>query len=88
VRAVAGHHMFWDDPRSEGEIAANKMDLKVYTYILYLDVPAHIITERRRNNKERRRPDLKANNLEKWKEIEKDTLRTLCRENNILFCAL
>jgi thymidylate kinase len=80
--------MFWDDPRSEGEIAANKMDLKVYTYILYLDVPAHIITERRRNNKERRRPDLKANNLEKWKEIEKDTLRTLCRENNILFCAL
>jgi hypothetical protein len=26
--------------------------------------------------------------LEKWKQTERDTLRTLCRENDILFCAL
>jgi hypothetical protein len=40
VGVVAGHHMFWDNPRSEGEIATNKMDPKVYTHILYLVVPA------------------------------------------------
>jgi hypothetical protein len=53
VGVVAGHHMFWDDPRSEGEIATNEIDLKVYMYILYLDVLAYVITEHRRNDKER-----------------------------------
>lgn len=86
VAVVTGHFMFWDDEGQEsGTPVYTQNDLEVFSHILYLDVPAEVVTQRRLNHTERERPSVSATHLHKWEEAEKTQLRRLCREHGILF---
>ena len=60
-------------------------DLEVFTHILYLDIPAEVVAQRRMNDKERSRPSTSASHLYKWQQEEKTQLRDLCRRHSVLF---
>lgn len=85
---VTGHFMFWKDGEEEGDMVYTSSDLNTYTHILYLDVPADVIEQRRRDDTERSRPSVTTDHLMRWQQTEKDRLRVLCRENSILFSVL
>lgn len=85
---VTGHFMFWREGEEEGEMVYTSSDLKTYTHIIYLDVPADVIEQRRRDDTERSRPPVTTDHLMRWMQTEKDKLRVLCRENSILFSVL
>lgn len=85
---VTGHFMFWKAGEEEGEMVYTSKDLQTYTHILYLDVPADVIEQRRRDDTERSRPPVSIGHLTRWQQTEKDRLRVLCRDNSILFSVL
>lgn len=85
VAVVTGHFMFWPEEEESGRLVCTPNDLSTYTHILYLDVPAEIVAERRLNDTERNRPATSAAHLRKWQQEEKLQLRRLCREHRILF---
>ncbi|KAB2570959.1 hypothetical protein DBV05_g10372 [Lasiodiplodia theobromae] len=85
---VTGHFMFWREGEEEGEMVYTPSDLKTYTHIVYLDVPADVVEQRRRDDTERSRPSVTTDHLMRWQQAEKDRLRVLCRENSILFSVL
>jgi adenylate kinase len=82
---VAGHYMFWDKDEDERRPIHTKKDLEWYTHILYLDVPAEVVAQRRHDDTERDRPPITTDHLRKWQQAEKDQLLDLCRKNSILF---
>lgn len=85
VGVVAGHFMFWGEGEKVGTTAYTQSDLDTYSHIIYLDVPAEIVAQRRSNDTEKPRPEETAPHLCKWQEAEKTQLRRLCRDNGILF---
>ncbi|KAF2818074.1 hypothetical protein CC86DRAFT_435316 [Ophiobolus disseminans] len=88
VGVVAGHFMFWQEEEEVGHVVCTQHDLHTITHILYLDVPASVVAQRRQNDPNRIRPFASVEHLGKWQEIEKAELQRLCRENGILFSAL
>ena len=82
---VTGHYMFWSDEQPVGSVVCTEKDLDVYTHVLYLDVPAQRIVDRRRDDKVRARPPLSKTRVEEWQEFEKRELRLRCRQHGILF---
>ena len=82
---VAGHFMFWSEEEQAGTLAWNDNDQKVFTHILYLDVAADVVAERRRNDKKKERPPASVNHLREWQRQEKVQLKDLCRQHGILF---
>ncbi|KAI1274066.1 uracil phosphoribosyltransferase-domain-containing protein [Xylaria sp. FL0933] len=85
VGVVTGHFMFWVEGEETGEIVCTLWDLDVYTHILYLDVCAELIAQRRQDDTQRTRPPTSINHLRKWHDTEKTKLRRLCRNCGILF---
>ena len=53
---VTGHFMFWPEENADGHVVCTENDLKTYTHIVYLDVPAEIVLQRRLDHVERNRP--------------------------------
>lgn len=47
VALVTGHLMFWSEEQEAGDLIWTENDAKTYTHMLFLDVPAKIISERR-----------------------------------------
>lgn len=88
VALVTGHFMLWSEAQEAGEAVVTECDLRTYTHILYLDVPAETIAERCLNDTERTRPQLSTAHLRKWQSEEKSQLRHLCRRHHILFLLL
>ncbi|TID18320.1 PRTase-like protein [Venturia nashicola] len=88
IGVVAGHYMLYSDERQTPEIIATANDLSTFTHILYLDVPAETVAQRRRDDQNKQRGHLHVNRLQDWKVKEQKALRTVCRENNILFSIL
>lgn len=88
VAVVGGHFMFWPEEDKAGSPVYTLHDLKTYTHILYLDVPAEVVAQRRLNDTKRSRPSTSIAHLHKWQQVEKTRLRRLCRENGILFSLL
>ena len=82
---VAGHFMFWPEEEEAGTPACTDNDLKVFTHILYLDVPADVVAENIRNDPEKNRPTTSARHLHNWQHEEKIQLNNLCRQHGILF---
>jgi adenylate kinase len=82
---VAGHFMFWPQEEEARWLAYTKNDMDTFTHILYLDVPAEIIKQRRLDDMSRSRPHLSVAHLRKWQQEEKTQLRRLCRHHDILF---
>ncbi|TKA82951.1 hypothetical protein B0A55_01327 [Friedmanniomyces simplex] len=79
IGVVAGHLIFWDDAAKWGPTPVyRETDLETYTHILYLDVGADIIAQRRRDDPERQRPDLSPEHLRLWQSRETLYLRRLC----------
>ena len=84
VAVVAGHFMFWEEGQAGDKVCTEK-DLKVFTHILYLDVPAEVVVQQRLDEPGRSRPTSSASHLRKWQQEEKTQLRNLCRGHKILF---
>jgi len=82
---VAGHFMFWKEGDQAGQRVYTRNDLNTYTNILYLDIPAEIVTQRRQNDTLRSRSTASVEHLRNWQDVEKIELRDLCRQNSILF---
>ncbi|OAQ99316.1 hypothetical protein LLEC1_05493 [Akanthomyces lecanii] len=82
---VAGHYMFWPQGDLGGDVVATATDFHVYTHIIYLDIPAHTILERRKRDVHRHRPMASAAHLQQWQRAEIDQLRDLCRQHSVLF---
>ncbi|RVX74435.1 hypothetical protein B0A52_01561 [Exophiala mesophila] len=88
IVVVTGNYMFWDEKKSGGERAWTKADGKTFSHILYLDVPAEEIAQRRLNDTTCVRPKITTPELSSWQETEKAELRSLCKDNGILFSVL
>ncbi len=82
---VVGHYMFWPEAELVGDVVATASDFRVYTHLIYLDVPADAILERRLGDTRRPRPPVSAAHLQQWQRAEIDQLRALCRQHCILF---
>lgn len=85
VAVVAGHFMFWPEEEEAGRPVYTENDQEKFTHILYLDVPAEVVAQRRLDDTERSRPSTSVTHLRKWQHEEKTQLRRLCRHCGILF---
>lgn len=85
VAVVTGHFMFWPEEQEAGTPVYTQNDLKVFTHILYLDIPAEDVVQRRLGDTERERATTSESHLRKWQQEEKLQLRELCRHHDILF---
>ncbi|KAI1750690.1 uracil phosphoribosyltransferase-domain-containing protein [Xylaria castorea] len=85
---VTRHLMFWPEGEEEGHSVLTPEDLNTYTHIIYLDVVADIIAQRRNDDPERTRPAVSVDHLRIWQDTEIAEMRKLCRNHNILFCVL
>ena len=85
VGVVAGHFMFWPSEEKSGQPVYTTNDLVTYTHILYLDVDARTVAQRRLLDSKRSRPNVSIAHLEEWQKAEKTQLRDLCHRHKILF---
>jgi len=85
---VAGHLIFWSEDEDAGQLVHTSNDLDTFTHILYLNVDADVIAQRRSNDGERHRPSASVSHLHKWQQAEIRELRILCRDHSILFAAV
>ncbi|ORX95600.1 uracil phosphoribosyltransferase-domain-containing protein [Clohesyomyces aquaticus] len=85
---VAGHYMLWPEGEQDGCVVWTPKDEAVYTHIIYLQVPAHVIEQRRRDDADKQRPPKSLAHLLKWQQAEKAQLQTTCRNHGILFSSL
>lgn len=88
VAVVTGHFMFWPEEDDAGQAVCTQNDQDTFTHILYLDVPAEVVAQRRQNGTGRSRPSTSVAHLRKWQQAEKTQLRRLCRDHGILFSLL
>lgn len=80
---VTGHLSFWAPAKGDCDMVYTDHDLAAYTHILYLNVPAKTIRERRSNDT-RERSSLPVSALSKWQETETAILRGLCYQHGIV----
>ncbi|KAL8773656.1 MAG: hypothetical protein Q9209_001422 [Squamulea sp. 1 TL-2023] len=88
VGIVAGHFMLWSEEEERALPVYTQNDLNVYTHVLYLDIPANVVAQRRREDNGKARPNVTDTQLHGWLQEEKTELRSLCRDHGILFSAL
>ncbi|KAJ7021967.1 uracil phosphoribosyltransferase-domain-containing protein [Mycena alexandri] len=83
---VAGHFMFWEDESEEaGQCVWTEHDAKVFTHILYLNIPPHDVVERRGKDCHRQRSAVSQGHIHKWQEHEREQLRRICLQKKIIF---
>ncbi|KAF5238512.1 hypothetical protein FAUST_5569 [Fusarium austroamericanum] len=82
---VTGHLMFWKEQDASGQLVYTSNDLATFTHIIYLNMPAGLISQRRLNDQQKGRNVMSQDHLRRWQEAEIFLLRNLCRENHILF---
>ncbi|KAI1125890.1 hypothetical protein F5Y10DRAFT_279191 [Nemania abortiva] len=85
---VTGHFMVWPEGEDAGRPVYTQSDLDAFTHILYLNVGAELIVQRRRDDPEITHPPTSVDHLRKWQEAEQTQLRRLCLDRGILFCLL
>lgn len=83
VAIVTGHFMFWSDDGGQPVCTSN--DLATFTHVIYLNMPAEVISQRRLDDKMRDRSVMPVKHIRKWQEAEISMMRDLCRQHNILF---
>ncbi|RDW87961.1 hypothetical protein BP5796_03655 [Coleophoma crateriformis] len=88
VGVVNGHFMFWPEHEEAGRPVYTANDLGTFTHILYLDIPADLVVQRRQADLLRPRSPVSKEHLLKWQLAEKAELRRLCSQNEILFFVL
>ncbi len=85
---VAGHYMFWPEEEESPEVVWTTGDGNTFTHILYLEVDAKDIAQRRSGDICRKRDDVSTDHLREWQQAEKDRLRAACRDQGILFSVI
>ncbi|KAL4923758.1 uracil phosphoribosyltransferase-domain-containing protein [Aspergillus undulatus] len=86
VGIVTSHFTFWDQEEDERALRVyTQADLNTYTHILYVNTPVEETAKQRSDDKERGRPNLPIEHLQRWQKAEIDEIRRLCRENKIHF---
>jgi phosphoserine phosphatase/uracil phosphoribosyltransferase/adenylate kinase len=80
---VTGHLALWESGSIQPIYTSN--DLDAFTHIIYLDIPANVISQRRLNDDKRDRTGISPENLHQWQETEIAMMRELCRNHHILF---
>lgn len=95
---VTGHYSFCNVPdgTSRGdssndddfEVAMVEADKKVYTHILYLKPSPETIVEQVAKDSIRERQRFDAATIRQWQDFEEEQLRSICRENDILFMTI
>ena len=88
MAVVSGHFMFWPEEHDSGSRALTQGDVDTYTHILYLDVPADTVVERRKGDTSRVRPQVSVEHMRRWQETEIAELRDICGRNGILFARI
>ena len=90
VGVVAGHALLWPENGSSeaGGWTITNADLNTYTHIIYLDVPAKIVADQRRNDTKRARQPVSEAHMDKWQSEEKRGLRQDCYKHGILLSIL
>ncbi|TVY92422.1 hypothetical protein LAWI1_G003821 [Lachnellula willkommii] len=92
VALVAGHLMFWAAGKDAGDVVWTEADSRTYSHVVFLDVPAELIHRRREEDTGARgtgaRPVETVGHLRRWQDAEKDQLRELCPNHDILFTAV
>ncbi|KAK1655172.1 uracil phosphoribosyltransferase-domain-containing protein [Colletotrichum phormii] len=89
IGIVTGHYSFWNDKNnSPRKIVWTEGDRRVYTHILYLDMPADRLWGQRQDDESRSRPNLQPNHLSKWQNAEMAGLSRLSRLNGMYFMPL
>lgn len=83
--AVVAGHLILRDEAGELHEVCTKTDLKSYTHIVYLEVPADEILKRRNEDENKERPPITALEINVWQRWENLRLQKLCFENKILF---
>lgn len=85
VVVITGHFMFWPEGEEAGSFVYTQNDLGTFTHMRYLNVPVRVIAQYRLKDIERDRPFMSISHISKWQLEETIQLRSLCRENGILF---
>jgi len=85
---VAGHLLFWPEEEAVGTLVITQDDMDAYTHMIYLEVPAETVVERRKNDTTRNRPPASVAHIRKWRDLEMKELRRFCHQNEILFVNL
>ena len=85
---VAGHYMFWPEVKESPEVVWTAGDGNTFTHILYLEVDAKDIAQRRSNDTQRKREDISTDHLRKWQQAEKGLLQEACCAQGILFSVI
>lgn len=84
---VTGHALFWPEEGQPTDVYTED-DLATFGHIIYLDVPSHVVAQRRADDQERARTCSTVEHLGEWQAREKALLRRLCLDHGILFTAL
>ncbi|KAG7057492.1 uracil phosphoribosyltransferase [Colletotrichum scovillei] len=88
IGIVTGHHSFWNDKPPSHDVVWTDADMRVYTHIVYLDMPAISLWDQRTYDELRTRPDLQPHHLAQWKNSEIAALSRLSRLNGMHFMPL
>lgn len=78
---VAGQYIIWPESEEEGTTVFTKNDLDVYTHILYLKVPAGIVSRQCKDDTDRSRSSMSMEHVQKWQEFEITQLRDICHNH-------
>lgn len=84
---VTGHALFWPEGGQPTDVYTED-DLATFGHIIYLDVPSHVVAQRRADDRERARTCSTVEHLGEWQAREKTLLRRLCLDHGILFTLL
>ncbi|KAI3326546.1 uracil phosphoribosyltransferase-domain-containing protein [Xylariaceae sp. AK1471] len=85
VAVIAGCFMPWPWEGENIPRGHTPNTLGTYTHIVYLDTPAELIAQRRREDTRKARPYMSVNSLRKWQYAEKTQLGLFCSHHNISF---
>ncbi|KAJ0334344.1 hypothetical protein COL5a_000398 [Colletotrichum fioriniae] len=70
IGIVTGRYSFWNDKHPSHDVVWTEADMRVYTHILYLDMPAISLWDQRTYDERRTRPELQPNHLAQWRNSE------------------
>ncbi|CZT19397.1 related to 2-3-cyclic-nucleotide 3-phosphodiesterase [Ramularia collo-cygni] len=87
IGIVTGHFMFWREGEDAPETVLTQQDWRVFTHILYLNLPVAKIQQQIQEDDQRKdRPRESLMHLQRWQVAERDGLRSSCLDNNVKFC--
>ncbi|KAK3392207.1 uracil phosphoribosyltransferase-domain-containing protein [Sordaria brevicollis] len=85
---VAGHYMFWPKDNEQGTVVWTKADQETFTHIIYLQVPAETLFQRRERDTVRKRERVAPEHLHKWQQAEMQQLGDIAKRCGIEFAVL